>query len=303
MATERALRDGAPASAESPGGTLQAASLVRVLERDPELGLRVPATHITEARTTLVAPVSRLDRGLWEVPTQSAAGGGELGYLLLEGLLARDLILAGRTCTELLGEGDLVQPDVSVASDESLVRYHVLWHVLAPVKVAVLDRGFSQELGRWPQVMRALLERAIRRNLRTSIHAALLQLSPVETRLLVLFWYLAERWGRVTPRGVSLRLKLSHELLGQLVGCQRASVTTALRRVVDSGLVARQSDRTWLLLGSPPHEYAQLQWQDRSALDGEPEAFPQRHAAIYDVDDRLGAMRLQQARRDGAPLA
>ena len=38
-----------------------------------------------------------------------------------------------------------------------------------------------------------------------SIHQALLQLSPVETRLLVLFWYLAERWGRVTPDGISVR--------------------------------------------------------------------------------------------------
>jgi len=258
MAANRRLRERAP-SPEATGPSIQAASFVRVLERDPELGLRVPASDITEARAGLVAPVQQLDRGLWEVPR--CATGEELGYLLLEGLLARDLVLAGRTCTELLGEGDLVQPDVSIARDESLVRYRVLWHVLAPVKFAVLDRGFSQALGRWPQVMRALLERAIRRNLRTSIHAALLQLSPVETRLLVLFWYLAERWGRVTPSGVSLSLRLSHELLGQLVGCQRASVTTALRRISDSGLVVRRSDRTWLLRGSPPDELAWVQWR------------------------------------------
>jgi predicted transcriptional regulator len=245
--------------------------------------------------------MSRLNRGLWEVPPHPS-GGGELGYLLLEGLLARDLILAGRTCTELLGEGDLVQPDVSVASDESLVRYHVLWHVLVPVKFAVLDRNFSQALGRWPGVMRALLERAIRRNLRTSIHAALLQLSPVETRLLVLFWYLAERWGRVTPRGVSLRLALSHELLGQLVGCQRASVTTALRRISDSGLVVRQRDRTWLLLGDPPHEYARMHWEERSALDGETKTFPQGHATVDDVDHLVDSMRFKQTRRDRASL-
>ena len=68
-----------------------------------------------------------------------------------------------------------------------------------------------------------------------SIHEALLQLSPVETRLLVLFWHLAERWGRVTPDGIGVRLRISHELLGQLVGCRRASVTTALRRIDDSG--------------------------------------------------------------------
>jgi CRP-like cAMP-binding protein len=233
---------------------------------DPELGLQVPASEITGARASLLAPVRRLSLGTWEPPMTPGDSSHELGYLLLDGLLARDLILAGRTCTELLGEGDLMQPSTSMRGDEGLVRYHVLWHVLEPVRLAVLDRAFSQSLGRWPQVMRALLERAIRRNLRTSIHAALLQLSPVETRLLVLFWYLAERWGRVTPAGVTLGLRLSHELLGQLVGCQRASVTTALGHISESGLVVRRSDRTWLLRGAPPDELAAVHWEVPAAL-------------------------------------
>ena len=55
--------------------------------------------------------------------------------------------------------------------------------------------------------MGALLERAVRRTQRMSIHQALLQLSPVETRLLVLFWHLAERWGHVTPDGITVRLR------------------------------------------------------------------------------------------------
>ena len=50
-----------------------------------------------------------------------------------------------------------------------------------------------------------MLERALRRTHRMAVHQALLQLSPVETRLLVLFWHLAERWGRVTPEGVACR--------------------------------------------------------------------------------------------------
>ena len=123
----------------------------------------------------------------------------------------------------------------------------MLWHVLAPTSLAVLDDTFARRLASWPQVMATLLERAIRRTLRMSIHQALLQLSPVETRLLVLFWHLAERWGRVTPDGISVRLRMSHELLGQLVGCRRASVTTALHRIDDSGLVVRKTDGTWLL--------------------------------------------------------
>ena len=191
---------------------------------------------------------------------------GRLGFLLLEGVLARDVILAGSTCTELVGEGDVLQPWVAQEED-GLVRYHVLWHVLAPVRLAVLDEPFARSLANWPQVMRALLERAVRRTSRMSVHQALLHLSPVETRLLVLFWHLAERWGRVTPQGISIGLPISHELLGQLVGSRRASVTTALRRINESGLLERRADGTWLLRGSPPDELADIHWE-RTIVSG-----------------------------------
>jgi CRP/FNR family cyclic AMP-dependent transcriptional regulator len=201
--------------------------------------------------------VKTLEPGRWQVPHDQT---GRLGFLMVDGLLARDVVLVGKTCTELLGDGDVIQPWIP-STEDGLVRYHVLWQVLAPTKLAVLDDSFARTLAEWPQVMATLLERAIRRTLRMSIHQALLQLSPVETRLLVLFWHLAERWGRVTPDGISLRLRMSHELLGQLVGSRRASVTTALHRIDDSGLVVRRTDGTWLLRGSPPDELTGIQWQ------------------------------------------
>lgn len=245
-------------------GGLPIEGSVQLLKSDPELGLRVPATDIAEARAQLVAPVKTLEPGRWEVPQETT---GRLGFLMIDGLLARDVVLVGHTCTELLGEGDVIQPWVP-STDDGLVRYHVLWHVLAPSKLAVLDDSFARTLAEWPQVMSMLLERAIRRTLRMSVHQALLQLSPVETRLLVLFWHLAERWGRVTPDGISVRLRMSHELLGQLVGCRRASVTTALHRVDDSGLVVRKADGTWLLRGSPPDELGEIQWERSASVAG-----------------------------------
>jgi CRP/FNR family transcriptional regulator, cyclic AMP receptor protein len=228
------------------------------LEEDPELGRRVPPAQVTQARTQLVAPSRQLDSGVWEVP-DDAREQGHLGYLILDGLLARDLVLAGSTSTELLGEGDVLQPAIA-ARDESLVHCHVFWHALSPVRMAVLDYRFAQSLTPFPQVTAALLERAIRRSLRMSVHQALLSLSPVETRLLVLFWYLAERWGRVTRDGIVLPLGLTHTILGQLVGCQRASVTTALKEVADSGMAVRRSDGSWLLTGSPPDELSHMTW-------------------------------------------
>jgi CRP/FNR family transcriptional regulator, cyclic AMP receptor protein len=239
----------------------EAEGMLRILEADPELGLRTPASQIARAREELTARVKSFPCGRWEVPHDEAERGG-LGFLMLEGLLARDLILAGTTSTELLGEGDVLQPWVPPREDR-LVRYHVRWHVLSPVRLAVLDAPFANLLSAWPAVMGALLERAVRRTLRMSVHQALLQLSPVETRLLVLFWYLAERWGRVTPSGIALRLRLPHELLGQLVGSRRASVTTALRRIADTGLVVRNGDGSWLLRGSAPDELGEINWQRR----------------------------------------
>lgn len=241
----------------APHASNGSAGRVRVLEVDPELGLRVPAAEIARARHELVAPTLSLDCGIWEPPAYTEPG--LAGFLLIDGVLARDVMLAGTVCTELLGEGDVLKP-LPTPREDALIRYHVAWHVLEPVRVAVLDEGVSRRLGEWPQVMGALLERALRRALRMSIHQALLQLSPAETRLVVLFWHLAERWGRVTPEGVAVRLPLSHHVLGQLVGCRRASVTTALGHVQESGLIRRRVDGTWLLCGDPPDELAHINW-------------------------------------------
>ena len=95
--------------------------------------------------------------------------------------------------------------------------------------------------------------------------AAMHQSYDVGTVLHWLFWHLAERWGHVTPDGISVRLHMSHEVLDQLVGSQRASVTTGLRRIDQSGLIVRRADGTWLLRGSPPDELAEIHWEQRAS--------------------------------------
>jgi CRP/FNR family transcriptional regulator, cyclic AMP receptor protein len=241
------------------GRTQWAAETVRVLEHDPELGLGVPADRIHEARAALVAPSLVFEPGVWDVPDGDGRW-SRLGFLVVQGFVARDVTLAGTTSTELVGEGDLLQPRPPARADEELVRHRVLWHVLEPTRLAVLDADFARLLARWPAVMLALLDRQIRRTARMAVHQAILELSPVETRLLVLFWHLAERWGRVSPAGITLRLRLPHHLLGQLVGCRRASVTTAMRHIDQTGLVLKRADGTWLLRGSPPDELAEVHW-------------------------------------------
>ena len=206
----------------------------------------------------LVAPVLELPRGHWDVP-HGEGSHGRLGFLVLEGLLARDMTLAGRTATELLGEGDVVQPWLT-QREEGLVPYRVGWHVLMPVRLAILDDAFGRSLARWPQVMSTLLERAVRRTHRMSIHEALLQLSPVETRLLVLFWHLAERWGHVTPAGIALRLRLPHALLGPAGGMPARVGHHGAPAHLRDRRPRRRDDGTWLLPGEPPDEFASVHW-------------------------------------------
>jgi hypothetical protein len=60
-------------------------------------------------------------------------------------------------------------------------------------------------------------------------------------------WQLSERFGRVGADGVWLNVRLTHQLLGQLVGAQRPTVTLALRALTEAGDLRRRDDGTWLL--------------------------------------------------------
>jgi CRP-like cAMP-binding protein len=73
-----------------------------------------------------------------------------------------------------------------------------------------------------------------------------------DRRVLLLLWLLADRWGRVTPRGVTLPLRLTHSTIAHLVCMGRPTVSATLGRLTREGEVRRRPDGTWLLTGSPP---------------------------------------------------
>jgi CRP-like cAMP-binding protein len=61
--------------------------------------------------------------------------------------------------------------------------------------------------------------------------------------------HLAIRWGRVTPNGVRIPFRLTHEVLGEIIGAQRPSVTSGLAQLEQRGLLRRAADRTFVLMG------------------------------------------------------
>jgi CRP-like cAMP-binding protein len=73
----------------------------------------------------------------------------------------------------------------------------------------------------------------------------------VERRLLLKLRQLAERWGRVTPDGVRLDLRLTHQELANMVGAVRESVTIALGRLAEAGEI---EVRNRTLIIRPPRD-------------------------------------------------
>ena len=147
--------------------------------------------------------------------------------------------MLGTSSAELLGTGDLLRP-ADIDGELTLpVSAEVEWTALAPLRIAVLDDVFLAAACRYPPVLARLMGRAVARAKALALHDAVTNLKHVETRLLVQFWHLAERWGRVGRDGVTLAMPLTHELLAKLVGAQRPTVTTALGRLAERGDVIR----------------------------------------------------------------
>lgn len=221
--------------------------IVQVLDADPELGEPLAAEEFAAARGALAARAIRVVGGPWRPEERwTAEEHPAVGLLVLEGLATRETTVAGRPSTELIGGGDLLRP-WDQDSDLGMVPVSVHWRVAAPLSVAVLDQRFLLAASHWPAVLDALAGRALRRTRWLAFQLSMRQIMRVEGRLLVLFWALSERWGVVTPQGVHLRLRLTHEALGRVVGARRPSVTTALGALVEAGAVERTPEGYRLL--------------------------------------------------------
>src|SRR4051812_3655338 len=224
---------------------------IRLLEADPELGALLAMPRRGEAERDLVVRTHRLSVGPWDVTRLSGASADHVGLLVLDGVIARELVVADHVSAELLGPGDLVRPWQGAGS-AGLLPVRAVWSVLSTVTLAVLDRRFAAEAARYPEITAALFDRLGERSLRLATTQAISQLTRVDRRLKALFWHLAERWGRVSGDGVVVPLALTHRILGQLVGARRPTVSTALSELAEREELVRRPDGSWLLRGDPP---------------------------------------------------
>ena len=227
------------------------AGAVYVLDADPDLADALDRETLEQARPYAVARVAQAEAGPWDPLRTHPPQPTDLGLLILKGVAIREVSVGGRNGIEILGDGDLLRP-WDPEPEALFVAPAVTWTVVAPLRFAVLDGRFALVAARWPALLSALMARAVRRSRALAYHLALTQVTGVETRVLMVLWEFAQRWGHVRPDGVALDLRVTHETLARLIGARRPSVTTALRGLGARGEVTQEGPGRWVLHGSPP---------------------------------------------------
>jgi hypothetical protein len=220
---------------------------VAIFAEVPEL-LQGVRPELAEALGELRVPRLQLAEGPWQPPESST--GCPFGLLVTRGILVRRLTLGSRSAIELLGRGDVIRPWTEQSPVDTL-PVGVEWRVLEPCALGLLDPEFACRVARWPQVAACLLDRAVERSRILAFQQLASHLPHLESRLMALLWMLADRWGRVTPDGVLLPIRLTHSTLAELVGASRPSVSSTLKLLERSGLLNRKGGG-WLLHRQPP---------------------------------------------------
>jgi CRP-like cAMP-binding protein len=229
---------------------------LRLYDEAPELFAQVPSQLVRDAAAHIRVRLRDVEPGPWPdgaAPLQDLPGG--LGLLVLRGFVLRTVEFAERRSSELLGPGDVLRPwDRNGA--RGLLASTVEWRAVEPTVFAVLDERFLATACRHPAVLSAVVARAVRRAHAMTVQLAIADMRRVDERLLALFWHLADRWGTVRPEGIRVPLRVTHDVIAELVAAQRPTVTAALSRLDRRGALRRQPDRSWLLAGTPPHTLA-----------------------------------------------
>jgi CRP/FNR family cyclic AMP-dependent transcriptional regulator len=243
---------------EHPGiVVLVAANVCQVLLIDADLAEGLSGRRLERAQQECIAAEVVVDEGPWEPErAEGAAVRGGIGLLLLDGLLVRRVGREGRYGAELLGPGDLLRPWQNDGEDATL-PFATSFRVMRRLHLALLDLRFAGRLAPYPEVVSALVGRAMQRSRTLAVNMAIAHYPRIDRRLLLLLWHLADRWGRVTPQGIVVPLRLTHTMLADLVASRRPSVTTGLAQLEHEGRLSRE-DQLIVLHGEAPMELYEL---------------------------------------------
>lgn len=255
IATANSRNDGQPAAPGGPDPTIAPhivrGDVVRIFSAEPDLLGDMDDKTAAWLTQRVLTPKLWVEPGPWEPPDDHADMRGALGMLVLDGLLIRTVELEGQRCPELVGTGDVLRPWDEVGTS---LGHGSSWTALERASVTILDERFCAIAGRWPSIMCQLLTRSIQRSRALAVNLAIVHVRHADRRLHMLLWHLADRWGRVTPDGVHLPMRLTHEMLADLACMRRPTASSALNRLARHGEIMRRDDATLLLTGDPPSD-------------------------------------------------
>jgi len=220
---------------------------VALLRLDPDLGAGIDARRWDLAERACLARTLEIPTGAWEADTVAGSG---FGLLVVSGILSRRVVQGECRGAELVGPGDLLRPWDRLG-DWASIPTESSWLVIEPARVAVLDGDFARRAAQFPEIALALIRRGLLRARYLATLIAIIGQRRVESRLNLLFWHLADRFGQMRGEWASVPVPLTHRLLSELVAARRPSVTTALTRLQERG-VLRRDGRGWLVRGPAP---------------------------------------------------
>jgi CRP/FNR family transcriptional regulator, cyclic AMP receptor protein len=221
-----------------------------VLVEDGDLAAAIPPAQREAATRAALAATVVVPPGTWDATSAAHRTARGFGLLVLEGTLVRRVGFANRLGAELLGPGDLLRPQEH-DGEEAVLPFEATWRVLSQLRLALLDRRWSERMAPFPDIGIELVARSLRRARRLANMFTVSLHPKLDQRLHLLLWELADRYGRVHRDGVHIDLPLTHELISHLAGAQRPSVSSALARLAERGLLER-TEAGWLLHGEPP---------------------------------------------------
>ena len=216
-----------------------------VLDLDPDLGAPIPAEEHEEARDAARGRIIVVAPGPCDLGRLMSDPSRLVGFLIAAGLVRSDVTLRDRHLVEFLGPGDILQ--LPAGEDPPALVGAPAIVVLERVVLVALGATFLQAAARWPDLFMAVLARLERQRARVSTQALIVHLPQARDRLLLVLWHLSSRWGRVTPDGLHVPLKLTHDLLGQLIAARRPTVSLAIKELVGDGCVERRDDGSWVV--------------------------------------------------------
>jgi CRP/FNR family cyclic AMP-dependent transcriptional regulator len=219
---------------------------VRVLQLDPDLGGSLDGEALSEACARCTAPLIVLARGS-QLPT-GADPSHYLGLLVHSGALIYRLRVAGRETIDLVGPGDVIRPWTGDDVGADLFPGGE-WDVLENAQLAALDLRFMRESERWPELGIALSDRMARHARSLALRLAVSQIPQVTARVQIILWQLADRFGYVDRDGTVIPLRLSHQLIAELVCARREVVSRRLAELRTRGIVVPDR-RGWRLCGA-----------------------------------------------------